>query len=66
MSLEGTVQNGVVVLDPGSPPLADDTRVERRHLHSPRSTWAIGRNRAPDEPLPGPAPAKTLGHLLIC
>ena len=28
MSLEGTVQNGVVVLDPGSPPLADGTRVE--------------------------------------
>jgi uncharacterized protein (DUF433 family) len=28
MSLEGTVQNGLVVLDPGSPPLADGTRVE--------------------------------------
>lgn len=28
MSLEGTFQNGVVVLDPGSPPLADGTRVE--------------------------------------
>lgn len=28
MSLEGTVHNGVVVLDPGSPPLADGTRVE--------------------------------------
>ncbi len=28
MSLEGTVQNGVVVLDPGSPRLADGTRVE--------------------------------------
>jgi uncharacterized protein (DUF433 family) len=28
MSLEGTIQNGVVVLDPGSPPLADGTRVE--------------------------------------
>lgn len=28
MSLEGTVQNGVIVLDPGSPPLADGTRVE--------------------------------------
>ena len=27
MSLEGTVQNGVI-LDPGSPPLADGTRVE--------------------------------------
>jgi uncharacterized protein (DUF433 family) len=28
MSLEGTVQNGVIVLDPGSPLLADGTRVE--------------------------------------
>jgi uncharacterized protein (DUF433 family) len=28
MSLEGTVQNGVIVLDPGSPPLADGTRVQ--------------------------------------
>ncbi len=28
MSLEGTVQNGVIVLDAGSPPLADGTRVE--------------------------------------
>jgi uncharacterized protein (DUF433 family) len=28
MSLEGTIQNGVVVLDSGSPPLADGTRVE--------------------------------------
>ena len=28
MSLEGTVQNGVIVLDPDSPPLADGTRVE--------------------------------------
>ena len=28
MALEGTVQNGVIVLDPGSPPLADGTRVE--------------------------------------
>lgn len=28
MSLEGTVQNGVIVLDPGAPPLADGTRVE--------------------------------------
>ena len=28
MSLEGTVQGGVIVLDPGSPPLADGTRVE--------------------------------------
>ena len=28
MSLEGTVQNGVIVLDPGSPPLADGTRVD--------------------------------------
>src|SRR5215470_647031 len=28
MSLEGTIQNGVVVLDPGSPPLAEGTRVE--------------------------------------
>ncbi len=28
MSLEGTVQNGVIVLDPGSPRLADGTRVE--------------------------------------
>src|SRR4051794_23882223 len=28
MSLEGTVHNGVVVLDPGSPPLAEGTRVE--------------------------------------
>ena len=28
MSLEGTVQNGVIVLDPGGPPLADGTRVE--------------------------------------
>ena len=28
MSLEGTVQNGVIVLDPGSPPLTDGTRVE--------------------------------------
>ena len=28
MSLEGTIQNGVVVLDPGSPPLANGTRVE--------------------------------------
>jgi uncharacterized protein (DUF433 family) len=28
MSLEGTVQNGVIVLDPGSPPLAEGTRVE--------------------------------------
>jgi uncharacterized protein (DUF433 family) len=27
VSLEGTVQNGVIVLDPGSPPLADGTRV---------------------------------------
>lgn len=28
MSLEGTVQNGVIVLDPGAPPLAEGTRVE--------------------------------------
>jgi len=28
MSLEGTVQNGVIVLDPGGPPLAEGTRVE--------------------------------------
>lgn len=28
MSLQGTVQNGVIVLDPGAPPLADGTRVE--------------------------------------
>jgi uncharacterized protein (DUF433 family) len=28
MSLEGTVQDGVIVLDPGSPPLAEGTRVE--------------------------------------
>lgn len=28
MRLEGTVQNGVIVLDPGSPPLANGTRVE--------------------------------------
>jgi uncharacterized protein (DUF433 family) len=28
MSLEGTVQNGVIVLDPGSPRLPDGTRVE--------------------------------------
>ena len=28
MSLEGTVMNGVIVLDPGSPPLADGTRVQ--------------------------------------
>src|SRR5436190_23604371 len=28
MSLEGTVQNGVIVLDPGGPPLSDGTRVE--------------------------------------
>jgi hypothetical protein len=28
MCLEGAIQNGVVVLDPGSPPLADGTRVE--------------------------------------
>jgi uncharacterized protein (DUF433 family) len=28
MSLEGTVQNGVIVLDPGSPPLPDGTRVQ--------------------------------------
>lgn len=28
MSLTGTVQNGVIVLDPGGPPLADGTRVE--------------------------------------
>ena len=28
MSLEGTIQNGVVVLDPDSPPLSDGTRVE--------------------------------------
>src|SRR5438477_1220123 len=28
MTLEGAVQNGVIVLDPGSPPLADGTRVE--------------------------------------
>ncbi len=28
MSLEGTVHNGVIVLDPGGPPLADGTRVE--------------------------------------
>jgi uncharacterized protein (DUF433 family) len=28
MSLEGTVRNGVIVLDPGGPPLADGTRVE--------------------------------------
>lgn len=28
MSLEGTYQNGVVVLDPGSLPLAEGTRVE--------------------------------------
>lgn len=27
MSLEGTVQNGVIVLDPDSPPLPDGTRV---------------------------------------
>lgn len=28
MSLEGTVRNGVIVPDPGAPPLADGTRVE--------------------------------------
>src|SRR5438046_6687412 len=28
MSLEGTVRNGGIVLDPGGPPLADGTRVE--------------------------------------
>ena len=28
MSLEGTIQNGVVVLDPADLPLADGTRVE--------------------------------------
>ena len=28
MSLEGTVQNGVIVLDSGGPSLADGTRVE--------------------------------------
>ena len=28
MSLEGTVQNGVIVLDAGAPPLANGTRVE--------------------------------------
>lgn len=28
MSLQGTVQNGVIVLDPGAAPLADGTRVE--------------------------------------
>jgi uncharacterized protein (DUF433 family) len=28
MSLEGTVQNGVIVPDPGGPPLANGTRVE--------------------------------------
>ncbi len=28
MSLHGTVQNGLIVLDPGGPPLADGTRVE--------------------------------------
>ena len=28
MSLEGTVQNGVIVLDRGGPTLADGTRVE--------------------------------------
>lgn len=28
MRLEGTVQNGVIVLDSGGPPLADGTRVE--------------------------------------
>jgi uncharacterized protein (DUF433 family) len=28
MLLEGTFQNGVVVLDPGSPPMAEGTRVE--------------------------------------
>lgn len=28
MSLEGTVQNGVIVPDPGGPPLPDGTRVE--------------------------------------
>src|SRR5438874_2468351 len=28
MRLEGTVRNGVIVLDPGGPPLADGTRVE--------------------------------------
>jgi uncharacterized protein (DUF433 family) len=28
MSLEGTVQNGVIVLDPDAPPLAEGTRVE--------------------------------------
>lgn len=28
MSLEGTVQNGVIVPDPGGPPLAEGTRVE--------------------------------------
>ena len=28
MSLEGTVQNGVIVLDPGGPALAEGTRVE--------------------------------------
>jgi uncharacterized protein (DUF433 family) len=28
MGLEGTVENGVIVLDPGSPRLADGTRVE--------------------------------------
>src|ERR1700752_3265397 len=28
MSLEGTVQNGVIALDPGAPALAEGTRVE--------------------------------------
>src|ERR1700675_2630430 len=28
MTLEGTVQNGVIVLDPNGPPLPDGTRVE--------------------------------------
>lgn len=28
MSLEGTVQNGVIVLDPGAAPLPEGTRVE--------------------------------------
>ncbi|MBY0526592.1 MAG: DUF433 domain-containing protein [Gemmataceae bacterium] len=28
MTIEGIVQNGVIVLDPGGPPLAEGTRVE--------------------------------------
>lgn len=43
MSLEGTIQNGMVVLDPGSPPLAEGTRVEVAWLRPSEGGIAVIR-----------------------